>query len=128
VASGVGALVIIAGALWSAFALWRTSRRPGAGTASAIPAGRLALTNVLIAVGALVLGTGGTLFGTGDRMVDFGIWLAVGVSVLFAGFLVSNPPRGRESARERLSPYWAELYDIATGPGPGEPEPSDVAA
>jgi hypothetical protein len=71
------------------------------------------VTNVLIALGSLVLGAGGSLTGTGEEMVDFGIWLAVGVSILFAGFLVSNPPRPT-SVRDRLDPYWAELYEIAT--------------
>ena len=115
VGSGVGAGVLIAGALWSAVSLLRLRRRPGVATAMPIPPGRLALTNLFIALGSLVLGTGGTLFGTGDQMVDFGIWLAVGVTILFVGFLCSNPGRPAEE-RAPTSPYWAELYELATAP------------
>lgn len=114
VGSGGGAVVLIGGALWSAWRLLRARRRPAAGAAPAIPAGRLALTNLLIAAGSIVLGTGGTLFGTGDQMVDFGIWLAVGVTLLFAGFLVSNPVGGTLDRPPDLSPWWRDLYDAAT--------------
>ena len=117
VGSGVGATVIIVGAVWSAINLLRTRRRPAAGGTSLIPAGRLVATNVLIALGALVLGAGGTLFGTGEEMVDFGIWLAIGVSILFAGFLVSNPSRPA-TVRDGLDPFWAELYDIVADQAP----------
>lgn len=113
IGSGVGALVLIGGALWSAVSLLRSRRRPAGGSAPAITPGRLALTNLLIATGSLILGTGGALFGTGDQMQDFGIWLAIGVSVLFAGFLVSNPTRPVSEARPTLSPYWSELYDLS---------------
>jgi hypothetical protein len=114
VGSGVGAVVLIGGAVWSAVSLLRLRRRPASGPTPAISPGRLALTNILIALGSLILGTGGTLFGTGDQLVDFGIWLAVGISVLFAGFLVSNPTRPVAHRPPTLSPYWAELYDVAT--------------
>ena len=115
VGSGVGAIVLIGGALWSAVSLLRLRRRPEVAAAMAIAPGRLALTNLFIAIGSLVLGTGGTLFGTGDQMVDFGIWLAVGVTILFVGFLFSNPSA---PTREQVpsSPYWAELYELATAP------------
>ncbi len=115
VGSGVGALVLIAGALWSAVSLLRLRSRPDVAASMPIPPGRLALTNVLIAVGSMVLGTGGTMFGTGDQMVDFGIWLAAGISILFVGFLVSNPSGTGASAAPN-SPYWAELYELATAP------------
>lgn len=112
VGSGVAATVLIVGALWSAVRLLLVRRRPGRGGAPTIPAGRLAVTNLLIAAGSIVLAAGGSLFGTGDAMVDFGIWLATGVALLFAGFLVSNPG-GATERRPQLSPYWAELYDLA---------------
>lgn len=115
VGSGLGATVLIVGALWSAVSLLRLRRRPEIVAGMPIPPGRLALTNVLIAVGSLVLGTGGTLFGTGDQMVDFGIWLAAGISILFVGFLVSNPGAA-EVRRAPTSPYWVELYELATAP------------
>jgi hypothetical protein len=114
VGSGVGATVLIVGALWSAARLLRLRVRPGRGGAPTIPAGRLALTNLMIAAGSIVLAAGGSLFGTGDAMVDFGIWLATGVTLLFCGFLVSNPG-GATRRRPQLSPYWSELYDLATG-------------
>jgi hypothetical protein len=115
VGSGVGAVVLIAGALWSAVSLLRVRRRPEVAARMPIPPGRLALTNLFIAIGSLVLGTGGTFFGTGDQMVDFGIWLAVGVTILFVGFLFSNPGRPVEE-QAPTSPYWAELYELATAP------------
>lgn len=118
IGSGLGAAVIVGGALWSAVSLLRRRRRPGVGGATAIPAGRLALTNVLIAVGSIVLGAGGSLFGTGDEMVDFGIWLAVGVTILFAGFMVSNP--ARVAGRPQLPPYWDDLRRRATERRTGE--------
>lgn len=109
VGSGVASVIIIGGAAWSAWKLMRLRATDRSGPVrGGIGPGRLAMTNVLIAVGTLVLGTGGTLFSTGDRMVDFGIWLAVGVTILFAGFLVSNPSA---SAVER-SPYWQDVHDL----------------
>lgn len=118
VGSGLGATVLIVGALWSAAQLLRLRRRPEVADRMPIPPGRLALTNLLIAVGSVVLGTGGTLFGTGDQMVDFGIWLAAGITILFAGFLVSNQgttadPGGGDSRRPG-SPYWDEIHELAT--------------
>jgi len=110
VGSGVASLILIGGAVWSAGRLLRLRRtHREAQVAGGIGPGRLALTNVLIAVGTLILATGGTLFGTGNQMVDFGIWLAVGITVLFAGFLVSNP--GGSSVAER-TPYWQEVHDL----------------
>lgn len=80
VGSGLGATVLIAGAAWSA---WRLIVRKGPG--------RLALTNVLIAAGSIVLSLGGTFF-TGEEVeVGFGIFLVAGIIVLFTGFLVSTP-------------------------------------
>ncbi len=120
VGSGVGAVVLIGGALWSAVRLVRARRAmaavpaPGAADrpASGVTPGRLVVTNVLIAAGSIVLGTGGTLFGSGDAMQGFGIALAVGVTLLFVGFLVSNPTR--PTAAPTLSPYWREVHDLAT--------------
>jgi hypothetical protein len=126
VGSGVGATVLIVGAAWSAATLLRMRRRPGVRAASSIGPGRLALTNILIAVGSIVLGTGGTLFGTGDQMIDFGNWLAIGISVLFAGFLVSNPARPVAHPAPTLSPYWQELYELATAPEPDPDEAPDA--
>jgi hypothetical protein len=82
--SGIGALVLVAGAVWSAarLARRRTTRR-------------LAAANVLIAVGTLVLSAGGLLNSVADEMTSFAIAHAIGITVVFAGFLVSNAPRPR---------------------------------
>lgn len=88
VASGVAATVIFAGALWSAWRLVRGRRRPGAPTS--ITAGRLALANLFIALGTLVLSAGGLLNSVVDEMDGFAISLVVGISIIFVGFLVTN--------------------------------------
>jgi hypothetical protein len=73
VASGGGALVVFAGALWSAL------RRH-----------RLVMANVLIAVGTAVTGASGLLNSVADAMTGFAVTLVVGVTVIFVGFLVST--------------------------------------
>jgi small-conductance mechanosensitive channel len=108
VGSGVPALVIIFGALWSA---WRVLRKknPALSTGakrSVFSAGRLALGNVLIAAGTLVLSASGTLAGRLGEDRAFAITLLVGVSILFFGFLVaSNSTRGKST--QRASQYLA---------------------
>ncbi len=62
-----------------------TGRRP----ATAIPAGRLAAANLLIAAGTLVLSAGGLLNSVVDEMNAFAISLVVGIAVIFAGFLLT---------------------------------------
>jgi hypothetical protein len=82
VGSGVAALVIIGGAVWSAVRLAkRRSTR------------RLAAANVLIAAGTIILGAGGVLNSVLDQMDGFAISLVAGITVLFAGFLLTNAPR-----------------------------------
>ena len=80
--SGVAALVIVAGAVLSAVRLGR--RRSTR---------RLALANVLIAVGTVVLGAGGILNSVLDEMDGFAVSLVVGITIVFAGFLLTNGPR-----------------------------------
>lgn len=80
--SGVAAIVIVGGAVWSAIRLGR--RRSTR---------RLALANVLIAAGTIVLGAGGILNSVLDEMDGFAVSLVVGVSVIFAGFLLTNTTR-----------------------------------
>ena len=90
VGSGVAALVIVAGALWSAWRVWR-GRMPSLGAARTVSApSRLALGNVLIAVGTLVLSASGSLAGRLGKDRAFAITLLVGIAVLFAGFLVAS--------------------------------------
>ena len=88
VGSGVPALVIFGGALWSAVRLLRRRRAflaPGAPSPV-----RLAVANLLIALGTIVLSAGGLLNSVVDEMDGFAISLVVGIAVIFAGFLVTN--------------------------------------
>jgi len=82
VGSGVGALVIFGGAIWSA---WRLAR------ARAVPGNaRRAIANLLIAVGTIVLSSGGLLQGVAGKDETFVLSLAVGISVIYAGFLIAS--------------------------------------
>jgi hypothetical protein len=82
--SGIAALVVITGAVWSAV---RLARRRSTR--------RLAVANTLIAVGTLVLGAGGVLNSVLNEMDGFAVTLVVGITVIFAGFLLTNAPRVR---------------------------------
>jgi hypothetical protein len=129
VGSGVGATVIIVGALWSAWKLLVARRRPAKGAAPAIPAGRLALTNVLIATGSIVLSLSGTFFTAGDREVGFGVLLVIGIAILFGGFLVSGSSPAAAPA-DAPPPEWAdeffvELWELAA---PDAGDVNDVTA
>lgn len=95
IGSGVGAVVILGGALWSGyrFARDRTGR------------GRLAAANGLIALGTLVLSSGGLVQGFVGHDEAFTISLAVGITVIYAGFLVAEGRRSATSERvPALSP------------------------
>lgn len=87
VGSGVAALVIIAGALWTT---WRFLR-----TRSAPP--RRVAGNLLIAAGTLVLSASGSLAGRLGRERAFIVTLLAGIVVLFAGFLVASIPTPRRA-------------------------------
>jgi hypothetical protein len=87
VASAGGALVVLGGAAWSA---WRL--RTGAGRTRP-GGGRLALANGLIALGTLVLGASGLLNSVLGEMEGFAVTLTAGITILFLGFLVTNPRR-----------------------------------
>src|SRR5439155_24846837 len=91
VGSGVGAVVVFGGAAWSAFRFART-HRPGSGS--------LAAGNGLIALGTLVLSSGGLLQGVIGQDESFVISLALGIAVIYAGFVVASG-RGERSARAR---------------------------
>jgi hypothetical protein len=97
VGSGVGAVVLIGGALVSVARYLR--RRDGAASA------RLAGANALIALGTLVLSSGGLIQGLiGDtptaRDEAFAISLAAGISIVFAGFSLAtrSAPAARPAA------------------------------
>ena len=82
VGSGVGATVIVAGAVWSALRLARrrTTRR-------------LAVANGLIAAGTVVLSIGGLFNSVADEMTSFALAHAIGITLVFAGFLTTNRVR-----------------------------------
>lgn len=80
--SGIGATVIVVGALWSAarYARARDVRGHGA----------RALANVLIALGTLILSSGGLIQGFAGKDEAFTLSLALGISVIYSGFLVAT--------------------------------------
>jgi hypothetical protein len=85
VGSGVGATVVIVGAL---VALVRLVASPG------VPGrGRLAAANALVAVGTLVLSSGGLVQGLVGDDEAFALSLAVGITVIYGGFLVADGVR-----------------------------------
>ena len=77
VANAVGSLVLIGGALWSAWRFSRTRTLP-----------RRALANILIAVGVFIVAAGGTVAFTGTGGVLEFTNLG-GLAVMFAGFLLA---------------------------------------
>ncbi len=90
VGNGLGATVIIAGALISAWRFGRARTEPGNA--------RRAGANVLIALGTIVLSSGGLIQGIAGKDGAFVVSLAVGISVIYAGFLVAaSTPSGRTS-------------------------------
>ena len=98
IGSGLPALVIVVGALWSAYRVIR-GRVPAVGAGAqrvvSLPK-RLALGNVLIAVGTLVLSASGTLAGRLGKDRAFAITLVIGIVILFAGFLVASTGTSRQ--------------------------------
>ncbi|MEI7624179.1 MAG: hypothetical protein WCJ88_11530, partial [Actinomycetes bacterium] len=93
IGSGVAALVIIGGALWSAWRLFRI-RQSGLDTrahaAGAPSPRRIAVANVFIAIGTLILSAGGLLNSVVNEMDGFAISLVAGISVIFLGFLITS--------------------------------------
>jgi hypothetical protein len=101
VGSGVAALVIIGGAVWSIIRVVR-GRIPAVGEAQRhiTNSRRHAASNSLIAIGTLVLSGSGTLAGRMGEDRAFAITLLVGVVVLFSGFLIaSSQPKSMSDKR-----------------------------
>jgi hypothetical protein len=99
VGSGVPALVIIGGAVWSAVRLARRRVPALVGAQRAVSSPRrLVAGNLLIATGTLVLSASGTLAGRLGKDRAFAITLLSGIVVLFAGFLVASAPARPASA------------------------------
>lgn len=92
VGSSVPAIVIFAGAIWSAYRVMR-GRIPAvtsAATRNVQSARLLALGNVMIALGTVILSMSGTFSGRLGKDTAFAVTLLAGVIVLFAGFLVAS--------------------------------------
>jgi hypothetical protein len=77
IGSGVGSLVLIGGAMWSAWVFLRRRDQ-----------GRRALANVIIATGVFIAAAGGTVAFTGASGV-LELTNLLGVSVMFVGFLLA---------------------------------------
>jgi hypothetical protein len=92
IGSGVGATAIIVGAVWSAVRFGR-SRRSGADA-------RLVVANALVAIGTLVLSGGGLVQGIVGHDEAFALTLAIGIGVVYAGFLVAE---GRRRSAAQLA-------------------------
>ncbi len=107
IGSGVAALVIIAGALWSIGRSLR-GRMPALGGASrqVTDIRRHTVANVLIAVGTLVLSASGSFAGRLGEDRAFSVTLVIGVVILFSGFLVASVPMHRS---ERTAQEFAEM-------------------
>jgi hypothetical protein len=88
--SGVAAVVIIGGALWSAARYLRNREAPGSG--------RMAAANGLIALGTLVLSSGGLVQGVVGHDEAFVLSLSVGISVVYLGFVLASGRRPRLGA------------------------------
>jgi hypothetical protein len=89
-ASGLGATVVLAGAIWSAV---RFARSRAEGTS------RLAAGNALIAVGTLVLSSGGLVQGLVGKDEAFALTLTAGIAVIYAGFAVASSVARSASVR-----------------------------
>jgi hypothetical protein len=117
IGSGAGAVVILGGALWSGlrYARDREAPAPLVDAASDVspgavrqshPAprrGRLAAANGLIALGTLVLSSGGLVQGFLGHDDAFTLSLAIGITVIYAGFLVAEDNRAAERPSQRRS-------------------------
>ena len=75
----VGSVILIGGALWSAYGAWRRG-----GASSRV------LANVLIAAGALIVGGASTLTRVFHVYEVFYVGQAIGVLVMFGGFLAAQ--------------------------------------
>jgi hypothetical protein len=82
IGSGAAAVVIVAGAVWSAVRYARARGAPGSG--------RLAAANAVIALGTLVLSAGGLVQGVIGHDESFTLSLAVGITVIYGGFLIAD--------------------------------------
>jgi hypothetical protein len=112
VGSGGGAVVIFGGAAWSAWRWWRTGASPPGG----VQPSRLAISNLLIALGTLILAASGLLNSVVGAMTGFSITLVVGITVVFGGFLAAATPATTPPAE----PWWPPPAFSPPAPPAGE--------
>lgn len=94
VGSGVGATVVLVGAMWSMVRYSRQRAEQGADPFAA----RMVVANALIALGTIVLGSTGTLKGVaGGKDAAFALGVALGIAVIYAGFAVASPRSARRN-------------------------------
>lgn len=86
VGSGLGAIVIVVGAIYSLFR---------------VKVKRLKVSNSLIAIGVLITGASGLLNSVADQMTAFSITLVIGITVIFSGFLVATTPPSKTSKTDQ---------------------------
>lgn len=117
VGSGVGATVVFVGAAWSFVRFVRARQRPGSA--------RMALANALIAAGTLVLSGGGLVEGVVGHDEAFAVSLAVGITIIYAGFLVTARRRSTGATETSSAPVaqTVSLPDVD-----GAASPTDRAA
>jgi hypothetical protein len=108
--SGVSAVVIFGGAAWSAYRFAR--QRNVTVAAGKISPRRMAVANVLIAAGTVVLSAGGLFNSVVDEMDAFALSLVIGISIIFAGFLLTST---RSSTKPTSDvPLWYPPEPLAT--------------
>lgn len=84
--SATGAIVLIAGAVWSTRRLtWASATSERSQSTR-----RMATANTLIALGAIILGVGGSTF---EAPTPFAFTTTTGITVIFIGFLLTSRPR-----------------------------------
>jgi len=90
----VGSLILIGGAVWSAYSAWRRGGAPSR-----------VLANVLIAAGALIVATASSLTRLFHVYEVFYVGQAIGVLVMFGGFLAAQrAPRRAANLNPAPSP------------------------
>lgn len=102
--SGLPAVVILVGTAWSVV---RLLRRRGADSSTRrgdrhVSLNRLVASNILVALGTLVLSASGSLAGRLGEERAFTVTLSIGAVILFVGFLVPSVGATAGAARRHL--------------------------